>query len=238
MRNTHIILASNNPQKLDKAIRVSRKLFTINKIVIVVPEGTKKEYAEKTGEIKKTWDDVDVREASVEDFQLCALDICDIIAELLSKKKEKGNEQDIIINIAFANSTFAGAGLFVASILKKKIISDVNNEPAELSAVPFQELIAAHYAILRTIPLGVCNQRKLEGLINANENAGLLKKLKLEPFSPTNLSYHLKRLDDMEFIVRVSKGRDKEVVLSNLGWLMRASFEFLHPELDLGYSFL
>jgi len=150
MRFTHIILSGDNPSKLDDAIRISRKMFNIDNLIIVVPENKDSKFSEKIREIKQTWRDVEVRQASVEGFDLCALDICDIIAALVAGKK--GKDRDIILNLAHANSTFAAAGLFCASILKKLIISEVDGEPEEIFRVPFEELIPVRYAILATIP--------------------------------------------------------------------------------------
>jgi len=227
MRFTHIILSGDTPSKLDDAIRISRKMCTIDSIIIVVPEEKAEKFTEKVSEIKKTWKDVDIRQASVEDFELCALDICDVIAELAPGKGTK--DRDIILNIAYANSTFAVAGLFVSSILKKQLFSVVNDEPAEIPRVPFEELIPVRYAILATIPeTEVCNQRSLADLLTKAFEDGKYRQLGLESVSPTNMSYHLKKMDDDAYIVRATTGREKEIVISNLGRLMKASFEILH----------
>ena len=227
MRFTHIVLSGDTPSKLEDAIRISRKMFNIDNLIIVVPEHKVSRFADKIKEVKQTWKDVEIRQASIEDFQLCALDICDIIADLVAGKKAK--DRDIILNIAYANSTFAVAGLFCASILKKQIISDVGGEPAEISRVPFEELIPVRYVILATIPdTKVCNQRALAGELTKAFNEGKYRQLGLKSLSPTNMSYHLKKLDDDEFIVRAPQGREKEIIISNLGRLMKMSYEILH----------
>lgn len=227
MKFTHIILSGDNPSKLDEAIRTSRKMYNIDKMIIVVPEHKVPKFEEKIKEIKQNWKDVESKPASIEDFELCALDICDIVSDLVVGIKAK--DRDIILNIAYANSTLAVAGLFCASILKKKIISEMDGEPAEISRVPFEELIAVRYAILATIPeTKVCNQSALGDLMTKVFESGKYRELGLDSLSPTNMSYHLKKLDDDEFIVRVAQGREKEIIITNLGRLMKISFEILH----------
>ena len=227
MRFTHIILSGDNPSKIDDAIRISRKMCNIDSIIIVVPEKKVEKFSDKINEIKKTWRDVDIRQASVEDFELCALDISDIIAGLINKKMTK--DRDIVLNIAYANATFAVAGLFCTSILKKQLFSVVNDEPVAIPRVPFEELIPVRYAILATIPeTEVCNQKALADILTKAFEEGKYRQLGLESVSPTNMSYHLKKLDDDEYIVRATIGREKEIVITNLGRLMKASFEILH----------
>lgn len=227
MKFTHIIFAGDNTSKLDETIRTSRKLYNMDNMIIIIPEHIDSKFTEKIKGIKQNWKDVEIGQASIEFFEMCALDICDIISDLLVGKNV--NNRDIILNIAYANSTFAVAGLFCASILKKKIISEMNGEPTEISRVPFEELIPVRYVILATIPeTRVCNQSTLGDMLTKAFESGKYQQLGLESLSPTNMSYHLKKLDEDGFIVKISQGRENEIIITNLGRLMKISFEILH----------
>ena len=56
---------------------------------------------------------------------------------------------------------------------------------------------------------------------------GSYPEIGLNHLSPTNLSHHLKYLDTEEYIIRVTSGRKKEIVLTNLGRLIKISYEIL-----------
>ena len=225
MKYTHLILSGNNSSKLDESIRISRKLFSIDRLIIVVPEGQSTSFKAAISAIKKRWKDVDIKYASIDDIELCALDLCDCIEEVLIGERRK--DKDVIINISHANPTFAIAGYFCASILKLKIITVVDGEPEAISRVPFQELIPIRYAILAKIPDRVCNQTSLMGTVNTALEKGEFPDVSVTTLSPTNMSHHVKYLDTEEFLIRVKTGREKEIIITNLGRLMRKSYEIL-----------
>jgi hypothetical protein len=164
MRYTHIILTGDHPANLDKSIRISRILFSIDRIIVVVPEGQMVKYIDKIEEMKKNWKDIELKEISMDCIEICALDLCEIVQDAFVR--EDGNKKDIILNISFSNNIFALAGLFCASILKKKIISVVNGEPEMISRIPCQELPPIRYALLSEIPENGCNQKFLMDALN------------------------------------------------------------------------
>ena len=225
MKNVHLILSGNNTSKLDESIRISRKMYSIDRLIVVVPEHQSSIFKDKIRDIKQKWKDVDLKEISLDGIELCALDLCDIIYEiLLGDNKDK----DVIINISHSDPIFAIAGFFCASILKTKIISEINGEPEDISRVPYEELIPIRYAILSKIPeIGIGNQELLMNAVNDAFKDGSYPEIGLKHLSPTNLSHHLKYLDNEEYIIRVTSGRKKEIVITNLGRLMKISYEIL-----------
>jgi len=225
MKNVHLILSGNNTSKLDESIRFSRKMYSIDRLIVVVPEHQSSIFKDKIRDIKQKWKDVDLKEISLDGIELCALDLCDIIYEiLLGDNKDK----DVIINISHSDPIFAIAGFFCASILKTKIISEINGEPEDISRVPYEELIPIRYAILSKIPeIGIGNQELLMNAVNDAFKDGSYPEIGLKHLSPTNLSHHLKYLDNEEYIIRVTSGRKKEIVITNLGRLMKISYEIL-----------
>jgi hypothetical protein len=225
MKNVHLILSGNNTSKLDESIRFSRKMYSIDRLIVVIPEHQTSIFKDKIRDIKQKWKDVDLKEVSLDGIELCALDLCDIIYEiLLGDNKDK----DVIINISHSDPTFAIAGFFCACILKIKIISEINGEPEDISRVPYEELIPIRYAILSKIPeIGIGNQELLMNAVNDAFKDGSYPEIGLKHLSPTNLSHHLKYLDNEEFIIRVTSGRKKEIVITNLGRLMKISYEIL-----------
>ena len=226
MKYTHVILIDGNTANLDKSIRISGKMYSIDRIEVVAPKNRRSLFTEKIKEIKQKWKDVELKDASTEGFDLCALDICDRINEIVSNQNWK--DKEIVINIAYANPIFTTAGLFCASILKTKIISIADDEPEDIFPVPYDELISIRYAILKNIPeTKVGTQELLMKAVNDEIEDGSYPELGLKALSPTNLSHHLKYLDNAEYIVRVSTGRKKEIIITNLGRLMKISYEIL-----------
>ena len=225
MKNVHLILSGNNTSKLDESIRISRKMYSIDRLIVVVPEHQTSRFKDKIQVIKEKWKDVNIREVSLDGIELCALDLCDIIYEILIGDNK---DEDVIINISHSDPTFALAGFFCASILKTKIISVINGEPENISRVPYEELIPIRYAILSKIPeVGIGNQELLMKSVNDALEKGSYQEVGLKKLSTTNISHHLKYLDKEEYIIRVTSGRKKEIVLTNLGRLMKISYEIL-----------
>jgi len=225
MKNVHLILSGNNTSKLDESIRISRKMYSIDRLIVVIPEHQTSTFKEKILDIKQKWKDVDLKEVSLDGTELCALDLCDIIYEILTKDPKN---EDVIINISHSNLTFALAGFFCACILKTKIISLIRGEPEDISRVPYEEMIPIRYAILSKIPeIGIGNQELLMKAVNDEIKNGSYPEIGLKQLSPTNLSHHLKYLDNEEYIIRVTSGRKKEIILTNLGRLMKISFEIV-----------
>lgn len=226
MKYVHVILIDGDIAKLDKAIRISGKLYSIDRIVIINSKEMRSQVKDKIKEIKQKWNDVELKDASTKGFDICTLDICDIINKIISSENWK--DKEIVINISYANPLFATAGLFCASILKTKIISFVNGEPEEIFPVPYNELISIRYAILKMIPeIKIETQEQLMKDINDAIKKGSFPDLGLKELSPTNISHHLKFLDTAEYIVRAKTGRKKEIVITNLGRLMKISYEIL-----------
>ena len=225
MKNVHLILSGDNTSKLDESIRISRKMYSIDRLIVVVPEHQTSRFKDKIRDIEQKWKDVDLKEVSLDGIELCSLDLCDIIYEILIGDNKN---EDVIINISHSDPTSALAGFFCASILKTKIISVINGEPEDLSRVPYEELIPIRYAILSKIPeIGIGNQELLMKTVNEAFKDGSFPEIRLKHLSPTNLSHHLKYLDTEEYIIRVTSGRKKEIVLTNLGRLMKISYEIL-----------
>ena len=110
MKYVHVILIDGDIAKLDKAIRISGKLYSIDRIVIITSKEMRSQVKDKIKEIKQKWNDVELKDASTKGFDICTLDICDIINKIISSENWKGKE--IVINISYANSLFATAGLF------------------------------------------------------------------------------------------------------------------------------
>lgn len=226
MKYVHVILIDEDIAKLDKAIRISGKMYSIDRIVIITSKEMKSQVKDGMKEIKQKWNDVELKDASSKGFDLCTLEICDIINKIISS--ENWNDKEIVINISYANPLFATAGLFCASILKTKIISYVNGEPEEIFPVPYNELISIRYAILKMIPeIKVETQDRLMKNINDAIKDGSFPELGLKKLTPTNISHHLKNLDAAEYIIRVNTGRKKEIIITNLGRLMKISYEIL-----------
>ena len=229
MRYTHIILTQDHLANLDKSIRISRILFSIDRIIVVVPDGQMVKYIDKIQEMKKNWKDIELKEISMDGIEICALDLCEIVQDAIVRGD--GNKKDIILNISFSNNIFVLAGLFCASILKKKIISVVNGEPEMISRIPCQELPPIRYALLSEIPENGCNQKFLMDTLNKAIEVGRYQDLgsaKITPLTPTNLSYHIRSLDRDEYIIRETLGREKELMITNLGRLMKMSYAILH----------
>ena len=225
MKNIHLILSGNNTSKLDESIRISRKMYSIDRLIVVVPEHQTSRFKDKIRDIEQKWKDVDLKEVSTDGIELCALDLCDIIHEVLIGDN---TGEDVIINISHSDPAVALAGFFCASILKTKIISVIHGEPEDISRVPYEELIPIRYAILSKIPeIGIGNQELLMGAVNDEIEKGSYPEIGLKHLSPTNLSHHLKYLDTEEYIIRVTSGRKKEIVLTNLGRLMKISYEII-----------
>lgn len=226
MKYVHVVLIEEDIAKLDKAIRLSGKLYSIDRIVIITSKDMKSQVKDGMKEIKQKWNDVELKDASTKGFDLCTLEICDIINKIVSSENWK--DKEIVINISYANPLFATAGLFCASILKTKIISIVNGEPEEIFPVPYNELISIRYAILKMIPeTKIETQDHLMKNINDAIKDGSFPELGLKKLSPTNISHHLKNLDAAEYIIRVNTGRKKEIIITNLGRLMKISYEIL-----------
>ena len=225
MKNVHLILSGNNTSKLDESIRISRKMYSIDRLIVVVPEHQTSRFKDKIRDIEQKWKDVDLKEVSLDGIELCSLDLCDIIYEILIGDNKN---EDVIINISNSDPTSALAGFFCASILKTKIISVINGEPENISRVPYEELIPIRYAILSKIPeIGIGNQELLMKTVNEAFKDGSYPEIGLKHLTPTNLSHHLKYLDKKEYIIRVTSGRKKEIVLTTLGRLMKISYEIL-----------
>ena len=225
MKNIHLILSGKNTSKSDDSIRISRKMYSIDRLIVVVPEHQASVFKETVRDIKQKWKDVDLKEVSADDIELCALDLCDIIYKILTGDHK---DKDIIINISHANPTFALAGFFCACILKTKIISEINGEPEDISLVPYEELIPIRYAILSQIPeTSVGDQESLMKAVNDAFEKGSYPEIGLEKLSPTNISHHLKYLDKKEYVIRKTSGRKKEIIITNLGRLMKISYEIL-----------
>ena len=70
-------------------------------------------------------------------------------------------------------------------------------------------------------------QEQLKKEINNEIKKGSFPDLGLKKLSPTNISHHLKNLDAAEYIIRVDSGRKKEIIITNLGRLMKISYEIL-----------
>jgi hypothetical protein len=200
-------------------------LYSIDRLIIVFPEGQSSKFKAAIRDIKIKWKDVDIKHASMDDIELCALDLCDCIEEVLIGEHRK--DKEVIINISHANPIFAIAGFFGASILKTKIITVVDGEPEAISRVPAQELIPIRYAILAKIPDRVCNQTSLMETVNDALKDGEFPDVSVTALSPTNMSHHVKSLDTEEYLIRVKTGREKEIIITNLGRLMRKSYEIL-----------
>jgi hypothetical protein len=231
-KNVHYILTDVDPNNVAEAISISQSHASINKIYLIVPNRCPYDFDLIRQTNRKI---VDIRKITADGIAESAIEIFKIIRRKRSGEEanpgnkwnegeEEGVEEDdatIIINITDASvQGFTIAGCILGSLLKCKVISSsLNSAAIEVPLVPYCKLLESRREILFSL-----------GTEGADDVEKLSDKIKDKyPDKPrphkSNLSPHLKKLEERGFIVRGKDSTSRSIKRTKFGELFLLAYD-------------